>query len=343
VSTLTTVAVELRDRSYEVVVGPGALAALPALIPPSAQRAVVVTQEDLDIAVDTGLATTTVYIPAGERAKSLQTVESVCREFAQAGLTRSDVVIGVGGGMVTDVAGFAASMWHRGTGVIHVATTLLAQIDAAIGGKTGVNLPEGKNLVGSFWQPVGVICDTDLLATLSPEEWRSGRGELVKYAFLGVDGLADLSLPEQVARCVECKAAVVSADEREGNIRMILNYGHTLAHALEAAGLAGDSGQPGLRHGEAVAIGLNFAARLARDLGRIDDARVAEHEAVLGSADLPMYLPAGADVDQLLRLMSRDKKAKGDLTFVLDGPHGVEAVRGVDPGQVRATLEGLLP
>ena len=132
-------------------------------------------------------------------------------------------MVAAGGGVVTDVAGFAASCWHRGTGVIHVATTLLAQIDAAIGGKTGVNLPEGKNLVGAFWQPLGVICDTDLLATLPPEEWRSGRGELAKYAFLGVEDLDALDIAEQVARCVECKARIVSADETEGSVLSLIH------------------------------------------------------------------------------------------------------------------------
>ncbi len=138
--------------------------------------------------------------------------------------------------MVTDVAGFAASCWHRGVGVIHVPTTLLGQIDAAIGGKTGVNLPEGKNLVGSFWQPLGVVCDTAVLASLPAAEWRSGRGEMAKYAFLGVEDLDELPLEEQVARCVACKARIVAADERESGMRMTLNYGHTLAHALEAPG-----------------------------------------------------------------------------------------------------------
>ncbi|MGH9170334.1 MAG: 3-dehydroquinate synthase family protein [Acidimicrobiales bacterium] len=358
VGVLTTVAVPLGARSYDVVVGPGARAALTGMVPSAAQMAVVITQEGLDVPVETGLPTSVVRVPAGEKAKSLATVESICRSFAHAGLTRNDLVVAVGGGMVTDVAGFAASCWHRGTGVLHVATTLLAQIDAAIGGKTGVNLAGGKNLVGSFWQPVGVICDTDVLASLPAAEWRSGRGELVKYAFLGVEGLAGMSLPEQVARCVECKARVVAGDEREDGRRMILNYGHTLAHALEAAGLAGESteatagddaeaaaraARPALRHGEAVAIGLNFAARLARSLGRIDDARVAHHEEVLASADLPMLLPAGADVSQLLELMRRDKKAHGDLTFVLDGPQGVEPVHGVDPAVVLRALAELLP
>ena len=176
------------------------------------------------------------------------------------------MVVAVGGGVVTDTAGFAAAVYHRGIPVVHVPTTLLGQIDAAIGGKTGVNLPEGKNLVGAVWQPSAVLCDTEVLATLPPREYRSGLGEMAKYAFLGVDDLADLPLDEAVAACVRCKAEVVAADEREGGRRAILNYGHTLAHALEIAG------GYDLRHGEAVAIGLVYAAELARALGRIDAA-----------------------------------------------------------------------
>jgi 5-deoxy-5-amino-3-dehydroquinate synthase len=353
-SSLVAVRVDLGHRSYDVLVGPGAVSELADMVPIGARQAVVVTQEGIGIAaqLETGLPTTVVELPPGERTKSLATVEKLCRSFAEVGLTRQDVVIAAGGGVVTDVAGFAASCWHRGTGVIHVATTLLAQIDAAIGGKTGVNLPEGKNLVGSFWQPLGVICDTDVLATLPAAEWRSGRGELAKYAFLGVDDLDALDLAEQVVRCVECKARIVSADETEGGLRMILNYGHTLAHALETTGLAGESGDVEdslaetdgrglLRHGEAVAIGLVFAARLARDLGRIDVHRVNRHEQLVADYELPSSLPSGADAEQLVRLMGRDKKARAGLTFVLDGPRGVEVVNGVAPEKVLAVLEGL--
>ncbi len=200
----------------------------------------------------------------------------------------------VGGGVVTDVAGFAAAAYHRGVPVVHVATTLLAQVDAAIGGKTGVNLPEGKNLVGAFWQPAAVLCDTEVLESLPPEEYRSGLGEMAKYAFLGAEGLADLPLAERVARCVEIKAAVVAADEREAGQRAVLNYGHTLAHALETH--ASDIGAD-LRHGEAVAIGLVFAALLARRLGRIDDERVEDHRRVVDGYGLPAELPAGADAE----------------------------------------------
>ena len=243
------------------------------------------------------------------------------RRFAQTGLSRSDVVIAVGGGIVTDVAGFAAASYHRGTPYVNVATTLLGQVDAAIGGKTGVNLPEGKNLVGAFWQPSAVLCDTETLTTLSPREWACGKGEMAKYAFLGEPPRPETEMEEQVARCVAIKAEVVAADEREGDRRMILNYGHTLAHALEAAGLA-DHPDWDLRHGEAVAIGLIFAALLAQRLGRIDEGRVEEHRAVVGSYDLPMELPAGAAASELVDFMGRDKKAQQDLTFVLDGPRG---------------------
>ncbi|MCU1391186.1 MAG: aroB, partial [Ilumatobacteraceae bacterium] len=271
-------------------------------------------------------------IGVGEEHKSLATIERLCDGFAAAGITRNDVVIGVGGGMVTDVAGFAAASWHRGIPVVHVSTTLLGMVDAAIGGKTGVNLRAGKNLVGAFWQPSGVICDLDALATLPPREMRCGLGEMAKYHFLTGDDLLSMDLVDRVARCVQIKADIVGADEREGGRRALLNYGHTLAHALE---IAGDFA---LAHGEAVAIGLVYAAHLARVLGRIDDARVAQHYEVVGGAyELDTSLPA-SDPQQLLELMSRDKKALDGLTFVLDGADGVEVVPGVDPEAALAAL-----
>ncbi len=231
--------------------------------------------------------------------------------------------------------GFAAASYHRGVHLVNVATTLLAQIDAAIGGKTGVNLPEGKNLVGAFWQPVAVLCDTEVLSTLPPREYRNGMGELAKYHFLGGGDLDALPLDERVAACVRIKADVVASDEREGGRRATLNYGHTLAHALETAG------RYDLRHGEAVAIGLVYAAELAQRLGRIDAARVAEHRRVVGAYDLPVNLPADADPDELVVLMGRDKKAIDGLTFVLDGPNGVEPVTGVDRADLDAAFEAI--
>ncbi|HEX3840519.1 MAG TPA: 3-dehydroquinate synthase family protein [Acidimicrobiales bacterium] len=342
--------VALGERSYDVVVGDGVRHQLGAMVSesvPSARRAAVVTQAGIPVAVDPGMPFDVLTLPDGEPAKSMRVVEELCRDFARAGISRSDVVIAVGGGVVTDVAGFAAASFHRGTAYVNVSTTLLGQVDAAIGGKTGVNLPEGKNLVGAFWQPRAVLCDTEVLATLPPREWASGRGEMAKYAFLDPSdatglpapdaSLLDLDLTEQVARCVGIKAEVVAADEREGDRRMILNYGHTLAHALEAAAFEPDR-EWDLRHGEAVAIGLVFAARLARRLGRIDDARVDLHRKVIGAFDLSGDLPPGADPDTLVAYMARDKKAHHDLTFVLDGPRGPEPVRNVEPAEVVATL-----
>ena len=327
--------VPLGDRSYRVLVGAGARHRLIEVLPAGVQRVAVVTQESIPVTVDPGVEHRVFIIGEGEHGKDLGTVEDLCRDWAAWGLTRGDCVVAVGGGVVTDTAGFAAAIYHRGIPVVHVATTLLGQVDAAIGGKTGVNLPEGKNLVGAFWQPAAVICDTEVLATLAPREFRNGQGEMAKYAFLGVDRLADLPLDEAVAACVACKAEVVGADEREGGRRAILNYGHTLGHALETAG------DYDLRHGEAVAIGLIYAAELALRLGRIDGPRVAEHRRVVASYDLPMNLPAGSDPSELIALFARDKKAISGITFVLDGPNGVEPVLVTDHSVLRAALEAI--
>ncbi len=321
---LIEVTVPLADRSYRVLVGDGAVEATAELIPDGARRAAIVTQPGVGVDVDPGIEHRVFEIGEGEQAKTMTTVESLCRGFAQWGLTRNDVVVGVGGGLVTDVAGFAAAVYHRGVRVIHVSTTLLGQIDAAIGGKTGVNLAEGKNLVGAYWQPSGVVCDTAVLATLPPREYRSGLGEMAKYHFLGGEDLDGLGIAERVARCVEIKADVVGSDEREGGRRAILNYGHTLGHALEIAGSFD------IRHGEGVAIGLVYAAEVAHRLGRIDAARVSEHRRIVASYDLSCDLPAGSDPAELLVLFGRDKKALDGVTFVLDGPAGVETVTGID-------------
>jgi len=331
---LITVPVPLGGgRSYDVLVGPGARHRLLEVVPAGVHRAAVVTQEAIGVVVDAGVEQRIFFIGDGEPAKCLETVEELCRAWSRWGLTRGDVVVAVGGGVVGDVTGFAAAVYHRGVPVVQVPTTLLGQVDAAIGGKTGVNLPEGKNLVGAFWQPSAVLCDIEVLGTLPPREYRSGLGEMAKYAFLGVDRLPDLPLDEAVAACVRCKAEHIAADERERTgTRALLNYGHTLAHALETAG-AYD-----LRHGEAVAVGLVFAARLARRLGRVDDDAVTEHLRVMAGYNLPTEVPPGSDPGELVALMARDKKAVDGLTFVLDGPRGVEVVAGVPADAVEATL-----
>jgi 5-deoxy-5-amino-3-dehydroquinate synthase len=335
---MITVNVPIPGHPYDVLVGHGACTELAGMLPRSARRVAIVTQPGVPLELDVGLPFERFEIGVGEEHKSLATIESLCRGFAAMGLTRNDAIVAHGGGIVTDVGGFAAAVWHRGIPVVHVTTTLLGMVDAAIGGKTAVNLPEGKNLVGAIWQPSGVICDLDALTTLPPRQWRCGRGEMAKYHFLVGDDLLELDEPERIARCVEIKAAVVAGDEREEDQhtggRALLNYGHTLAHALEIAT------HHSLEHGEAVAIGLVYAAHLARVLDRVDDAAVRHHyDVVAGAYDLDTALPGGLDPDALVALMGRDKKAVDSLTFVLDGPRGVEVVAGVDPVAARGALD----
>jgi len=333
--------VPLPERSYDVWVGHGAGAELATVIPPRARRVALVTQAGVPDVVKVELPHVRCEIGDGERHKSLATVEDLCRSFAVAGLTRADCVVAVGGGIVTDVGGLAAATYHRGISLVNVPTTLLGMVDAAIGGKTAVNLPEGKNLIGAFWQPAAVLCDLEALDTLPERELRGGFGEMAKYHFLTGDDLLALPMAERVARCVAIKVDVVVGDEREqagtggARGRAILNYGHTLAHALEA------SGEHDLRHGEAVAIGLVYAAELAAELGRIDRARVDEHRRVVLEYGLDPSLPAWADPPALIALMGRDKKALDGLTFVLDGPAGVEVVPGVPLAAVEAALAAM--
>ena len=339
--SLHRIPVELGDRTYPVLVGSGAITELNGLVPTDVQRVAVVTDPAIPFTVTVDRPSVTVHVSGSEDAKTLATVETITSAFARHGITRRDLVIGVGGGLITDLAGFAAAVWHRGTRVIHVPTTLLGMVDAAIGGKTAVNLPEGKNLVGAFWQPIAVIADLDALDTLPARETKCGLGEVAKYHFLAGDDLLSMPLDDRVARCAAIKADIVSSDENESGRRMLLNYGHTLAHAIEICG------DHRLAHGEAVAVGLLFAARLARALGRIDDRRVDRHDTVVrdeyGLADDAVMagvrrLPA----DDLMTVMARDKKATRGLTFVLDGPNGPEVVHEIDPDRVRSTLVDFL-
>ena len=319
-------------REYPVLVGANAREELDSVLPKDSQRVAIITQENIGVSVNLETENEIFLIPDGEEAKTLKTIESLCRSFTRWGLTRNDCIVGIGGGVVTDVAGFAAATYHRGTPVIHVPTSLLGQIDASIGGKTGVNLPEGKNLVGAFWQPTAVLCDTSVLDTLPEREMLSGYGEMAKYHFLGSGNLDDLNLEEKIARCVEIKAQVVASDEREAGTRAILNYGHTLGHALET------TKNYDLRHGEAIAIGLVFAAELAHKLGRIDKDRVEEHRLVVDQYGLSSMMPQGIEPDVIMEVMARDKKAINGLTFVLDGPDGVEVVTGIEPSIVREII-----
>jgi 3-dehydroquinate synthase len=345
-----TIRVELGPRSYDIVVGTGVLDRAAAVAGGRARVAVVSQEaiaarhaEPLLAALRRAGTVVELFLMGdGEEAKSLPTVESLCRRFAAWGLLRGDAVVALGGGVVGDTAGFTAAAYHRGVACLQAPTTLLAQVDAAIGGKTGVNLPEGKNLVGAFHQPVAVLCDVDTLATLPEREYRAGLGEVAKYAFMGDAELrATLAdekaaaallardpdvLTDVVARSAAIKAAVVAADEHERTgLRATLNYGHTLAHALETVG------GYGLLHGEAVAVGLVFAAELAARLDRLPPEAPDATRQMLARFGLPTSAPDGLAAADVLTLMRRDKKAAGGLTFVLPAPGGGPLERVDDP------------
>ncbi|GAB3085352.1 3-dehydroquinate synthase family protein [Micromonospora schwarzwaldensis] len=328
--------VALGDRAYPVLVGPGVrhrLAAEVARV--GARRVVVVSARPPEWTPDPGVPHRVVPARDGEHDKSLATVEALCRAFAEFGLTRADAVVSCGGGTTTDVVGLAAGLYHRGVAVLHLPTSLLAQVDASVGGKTAVNLPEGKNLVGVYWQPRAVLCDTDYLDTLPAVERRNGYGEIARAHFIGAGDLRGRTVTEQITACVALKARVVAADERDAGLRHILNYGHTLGHALERAT------DFRLRHGEAVGVGTVFAGRLAGRLGRITPARVAEHHEVVAGYGLATALPSGVTHDELIAFMRRDKKSTAGLTFVLDGGGGPELVPDVPETEVRAALAGM--
>jgi 5-deoxy-5-amino-3-dehydroquinate synthase len=339
--------VELEGGPYEVVVEPGArdqLATVIAEKAPRAKSAVVVTSSSLAgqpwFDLNPGLEQFTLFVPDGESAKTLSALEELLEAFAERRLSRDDVVVAVGGGAITDLVGFAAAVYLRGVALVQVPTSLVGQVDAAVGGKTGVNLLAGKNLVGAFYQPLAVLCDTSVLSTLAPREQLSGLGEVAKCWLLENRDVASLhaaTLTELIETAVGLKVALVAVDEREGGSRVLLNYGHTLAHALEKLALR--RGPDELRHGEAVAIGLAFAARLARALGRVGDDVVEYHDEVLSALELKGRLPSHYPSDELLEAMTFDKKARHDLSFVLAGPDGYSLVTGLDRALVANVLE----
>ncbi|AGL19216.1 3-dehydroquinate synthase family protein [Actinoplanes sp. N902-109] len=332
----TTVEVHAGDRPYDVVIGAGVRRLLPGIVERlGARRAVVVSARPRPWVPDPGVPATVLAAHDGEHAKTLATVADLCAQFAASGLSRADVVVTCGGGTTTDVAGLAAALYHRGVAVVHVPTTLLAQVDASVGGKTAVNLPAGKNLVGAYWQPAAVLCDTDYLSTLTPRQRRNGLGEIARCHFIGAGDLSALSTEQQIAASVALKADVVSRDERDTGLRHILNYGHTLGHALE---IATDFR---LHHGEAVAVGTVFAGRLGHALGRIGAQRAAEHEAVVRHYGLPTALPGDVAAETLIDIMHHDKKSVGGLSFVLDGAGGPALVTGVPAGTVRRVLAAM--
>jgi 3-dehydroquinate synthase/shikimate kinase/3-dehydroquinate synthase len=343
---------------YEVVVGEDLLARFDGFLPnmEGAEKAAIVTHRSLRALAEPiaealrrlGLSETVYEVPEGEDAKSLDHASSLYDGFAEATLHRRDLVVAVGGGVVSDLAGFVASTYNRGMPVLHVPTTLLGQVDAAIGGKTGVNLRSGKNLVGTIHQPCLVVCDVATLVSLPDEEFVSGLAEVAKYGFIEDPDLLGLLvsgapalhardarlLREVIARCAAIKAAIVSVDERETGIREVLNYGHTFAHAVEQT--SGFS----FRHGHAVALGMMAAAYLAHELGRIDIEVVDRHKEVLEALRLPVR--ATLDIDVLEKAWIRDKKYRGGMRFVLLSSLGkAETGVTVDRSAIERALERL--
>jgi 3-dehydroquinate synthase len=324
------------EQPYEVVVGTGILSELPGLVGKRAETAAVIHDERLGAVARpacralaaAGYLVAVTEVPAGEAAKDAAVLARLWSWLAEAKVTRSDCVVGIGGGAVTDLAGFAAATWLRGVPVVHLPTTLLGMVDAAVGGKTAIDIAAGKNLVGAFHPPAGVLADLATLETLPREDYVAGLAEVIKAGFIAdgeilrlvaadTDGAATphgQHSRELVERAIAMKARVVSADLRESGLRETLNYGHTLGHAIEKLE------RYTFRHGDAVAIGMMFAAEVARLSGRLTDDEVALHRELLSAVGLPVGYPRSA-WPALREAMSLDKKARGARLrmVVLDG------------------------
>ena len=360
----TIVPVALGDRAYDIVIGRDAIATLGERIKalrPGA-RVAVLTDENVarahlarvtDILKTSGIEATPIVVAPGEGSKSYATFETVCETIIAARIERNDLVVALGGGVIGDLAGFAAASVRRGLDFVQVPTSLLAMVDSSVGGKTGINSPRGKNLIGAFHQPILVIADTAMLDTLPEREFRAGYAEVAKYGLLGdADFFAWLETnwrdvyaggaAREHAIAVSCraKAAIVARDERETGDRALLNLGHTFGHAFEAG--AGFSQR--LLHGEAVALGCVLAFEFSQQQGLVGGNSVARVRAHLADAGLPTRtsdVQGGVpDVDRLMELIAQDKKVKrGRLTFILVRGVGQAFVANdVDPGAIRAFL-----
>jgi 3-dehydroquinate synthase len=345
------------DRPYDVLVGRGLTGALPELTGGAVRAAVLHAaplkaraQEVADALSAAGIRPLPIEVPDAEAGKSIDVAARCWDELGAAGFTRTDVVVGVGGGAVTDLAGFVAASWLRGVRWVPVSTSLLGMVDAAVGGKTGVNTAAGKNLVGAFHPPAGVLCDIDMLDTLPADDLIAGLAEVVKCGFIADPVILDLVeadpaaatdprgavLRELVERAIRVKAHVVGHDLRESGLREILNYGHTLAHAIEKRE------NYGWKHGHAVAVGVVYAGELSRLAGRLDDATAARHRAAMALLGLPVSYDRDA-WPELLAAMRVDKKARADtLRFVvLDALAAPGILSGPDEALLRRAYEAV--
>lgn len=352
--------VRLGVRAYSIAIGTGLLETAGPFISGrvSSRHAVLIADANVEtphaVRVAESLAAADfdvdlVLVEPGESSKSVDWLADLWQKLLDLGTDRTSIVLAVGGGVVGDLAGFVAATYARGLAFFQVPTTLLAQVDSSVGGKTGINLPTAKNMVGAFWQPAGVLIDVDTLGTLPDREYRSGLAEVVKYGvILDAEFFAFLerntaklndrdpeTLVKTIERCCRLKADVVEQDERETTgLRAVLNYGHTFAHAFEAVAGYGE-----LLHGEAVSIGMQCAARLARTMGRIADEFVERQTQLLSALQLPIDVPP-LDHDRLIAAMANDKKVEhGRLRFVLPTKLGhVELTSGVPIEDVRGAF-----
>ncbi|GAA2992984.1 3-dehydroquinate synthase [Kitasatospora albolonga] len=333
---------------YDVLIGHQLLGELGGLIGTKAKRVAIIHPEALeatgeaireDLAAE-GYEAIVLQVPNAEEAKSAEVAAYCWSVLGQTGFTRSDVIVGLGGGATTDLAGFVAATWLRGVRWVSMPTTLLGMVDAAVGGKTGINIAEGKNMVGAFHPPVGVLADLATLETVPKHDYVSGLAEVIKCGFIADPVILDLieadpegaktpagpHTVELIRRAIQVKADVVSGDLKESGLREILNYGHTLGHAIER------NERYKWRHGAAISIGMVFAAELARLAGRLDDETADRHRSVLASVGLPLSYRADA-WPKLLDAMRIDKKSRGDLLrfIVLDGLGKTSVLEGPDP------------
>jgi 3-dehydroquinate synthase len=368
-SDATVVDVALGERTYDIVIGHDVLQSLGARVAAlrPGVRTAIVTDRNLEkhwldkteaSLREAGISSSRIIVDEGEGSKSYAVLEKVSEALISAKIERNDLVIALGGGVVGDLAGFAAAILRRGVDFVQVPTSLLAQVDSSVGGKTGINSPQGKNLLGAFHQPVLVIADTAVLDTLPPRQFRAGYAEVAKYGVLGDEAFfswleanhtdvfkGGAAREHAIATSCRAKAAIVSRDERETGERALLNLGHTFGHALEAATGFSDR----LFHGEGVAVGMVLAAEFSASLGLISDSdakRVKRHLAQVGLPthlqDIAGFVQEGlVDADALMDLMAQDKKVRrGRLTFILLEAIGRAVIaKDVEPSRVRDFLD----
>lgn len=340
-----SIRVALGERSYDIIIQAGIIRNLQNTLSPfiSERSEFIVTDSNVNPLyinnfdwTDCDSANTFVY-PAGEKHKTFETVHNICRQAVKCGLDRKSIIIALGGGVCGDMAGFAAAVFMRGIDFIQVPTTLLAMVDSSVGGKTGVDLPEGKNLMGAFWQPKLVVIDPETLKTLPEDEVKNGMAEVIKYGMIrdwdffellekNIPSLQKLDMDfysRIIKRCCEIKADVVANDEREGGLRAILNYGHTFGHAVE---MLSDFT---IAHGAGVAIGMAIAAELSVITGKISQELADRQNALLKAVGLPTSIPKGYDPEDIYKAMLHDKKTVGSkVKLILPSEKGVVSIFG---------------